>query len=320
MAVFLTLGLVRLLGDASLSPASLFPMFIIQFGVGGLAGFVLGHTGIWVINQLKLREDGLYSVLSTTLVIFIYGATTTLSGNGFLAVYLAGLVMGNGAFVHRRSLTRYHDGLAWLMQIAMFLVLGLQVFPSQLPDIALAGILVAAFLTMVARPASVFIALLPFRFTLPEKLLVAWVGLRGAAPIVLATFPLLAGIEKATTVFNLVFFVVLLSVLLQGSSIPFVARLLKVNAPEPITSIRNLPETYFDKYQGDMVELKVNPASVACGKRILELNLPDSLLLVLIQRDEDLFLPRGDIVLEAGDRVLAASDSQGIAQVQSLFD
>jgi cell volume regulation protein A len=319
MAIFLTLGLVRLLSDPGLGPASLLPMFLIQFGIGGLAGFVFGKAGIWLVNQIKLREDGLYPVLTTSLVILIYGATTALGGNGFLAVYLAGMVMGNGVFVHRRSLTRYHDGLAWLMQITMFLVLGLQVFPSQLPAIALTGLLAAAFLMVVARPLSVFVALLPFRFTLCEKLMVSWVGLRGAAPIVLATFPLLAGLEKSGTLFNLVFFVVLLSVLLQGSSIPFVARLLRVNHPESAGAITNLPDDFFDKYQGELVELIVKPNSSACGKRIVEINLPDSVLLVLIQRGKNLFLPRGDIALETGDRVLAASDRQGIAEVLSLF-
>ncbi len=320
MAIFLTLGLVRLLSNPELSLSSLFPFFLVQFGVGGLAGFLLGKLGIWLLNTVKLREDGLYSVVTTTLVIFIYGVTASLGGNGFLAVYLAGIVMGNGVFVHRRSLTRYHDGLAWLMQIAMFLVLGLQVFPSALPEIALGGLLIALFLTLVARPLSVFVTLQPFAFNLREKLMVSWVGLRGAAPIVLATFPLVAGLEQASALFHIVFFVVLLSVLAQGSSIPFMARLLKVCDPEPPGETSNLPETFLDKYKGELVEIRVRAGSLACGRRILEIGLPDSALLVLIQRGEDLFLPRGDIMLLEDDRVLVASDSAGIAVVRSLFN
>lgn len=319
MAIFLTIGLVRLLNDPGLGAFSLVPFFLMQFGIGSLAGFLLGRLGIWLVNTLKLREDGLYSVLTTTLVIFIYGVTASLGGNGFLAVYLAGIVMGNGVFVHRRSLTRYHDGLAWLMQIAMFLVLGLQVFPSELPEIAFGGLLVAVFLTFAARPLSVFLTLQPFAFNLREKLMVSWVGLRGAAPIVLATFPLLAGLEQSSTLFHIVFFVVLLSVLAQGSSIPFAARLLKVCDPEPPGEAGNLPETFLDKYQGELVEMRVRAGSPARGKRVLEIGLPDSVLLVLIQRGEDLFLPRGDIILLEGDRVLVASDSAGIAVVRSLF-
>lgn len=320
MAIFLTIGLVRLLSDPGLGAFSLVPFFLAQFGIGGLAGFLFGKLGIWLVNALKLREDGLYSVLTTTLVIFIYGVTALLGGNGFLAVYLAGIVMGNGVFVHRRSLTRYHDGLAWLMQIAMFLVLGLQVFPSELPEIASGGLLVAVFLTFAARPLSVFLTLQPFAFNLREKLMVSWVGLRGAAPIVLATFPLLAGLEQSSTLFHIVFFVVLLSVLVQGSSIPFAARLLKVCDPEPPGDAGNLPEMFLDKYKGELVEMRVRAGSFACGKRILEIGLPDSVLLVLIQRSEDLFLPRGDMMLLEGDRVLVASDLAGIAVVRSLFE
>ncbi|PWH14585.1 MAG: potassium/proton antiporter [Anaerolineae bacterium] len=320
MAVFLTIGLVRLMSDPALSAFSLLPFFLIQFGVGGLAGVLLGKAGIWLVNALKLREDGLYPVLTTTLVVFIYGIAASVGGNGFLAVYLAGIVMGNGVFVHRRSLIRYHDGLAWLMQIAMFLVLGLQVFPSRLPNVALGGLLIALFLILFARPVSVFVTLHPFAFHLREKLLISWVGLRGAAPIVLATFPLLAGLEQSSTLFHIVFFVVLLSVLVQGSSIPLVARLLKVCDPEPAPEPGNLSEMLLDKYQGDLVEMKVMPDSPACNRRILEIGLPDSALLVLIQRGEDLFLPRGDIILLAGDRVLVASDKEGIALVRTLFE
>ncbi|MCS6993581.1 MAG: potassium/proton antiporter [Anaerolineales bacterium] len=319
MAIFLTLGLVRLLTDPSLNALSLIPFFLVQFGIGGLAGFLLGKLGIWLINALELREDGLYPVVTTALVILIYGLTASLGGNGFLAVYLAGIVMGNGVFVHRRSLTRYHDGLAWLMQIAMFLVLGLQVFPSRLPQIAIGGVLIAVFLMLVARPLSVFLTLQPFRFNLREKLMISWVGLRGAAPIVLATFPLLAGLEQSSTLFHIVFFVVLLSVLLQGSSLPLAARLLRVCDPEPPPQPGNLPELFLDKYQGELVEMRVMPGSPACNRRILEIGLPDSALLVLIQRDQDLFLPRGDILLLAGDRVLVASDRDGIAVVRTLF-
>ncbi len=320
MAIFLTIGLVRLLSDPGLSALSLVPFFLMQFGIGGLAGLLLGKMAIWLLNTIKLREDGLYSVVTTTLVLFIYSVTASVGGNGFLAVYLSGIVMGNGVFVHRRSLTRYHDGLAWLMQIAMFLVLGLQVFPSQLPEIAQGGLFIALFLTFVARPLSVFISLQPFTFNLREKLMISWVGLRGAAPIVLATFPLLAGLEQSSTLFHIVFFVVLLSVLAQGSSIPFVARLLKVCNPEPPKETINLPETFLDKYQGELVEMQIKSGSPACGRRILEIGLPDTALLVLIQRGEDLFLPRGDIMLLEGDRVLVASDSAGIAVVRSLFE
>jgi len=214
MAVFLTVGFTRLLTAPSTSIIGLVPEFLIQFAIGGLLGYGLGRSVVWLINQLRLHAEGLYTVLTFATVLLVFGVTATLRGNGFLAVYIAGVTLGNHSFLHRRSLIRFHDGLAWLMQIVMFLVLGLLVFPSQLLPVAGSGLLVAAFLILVARPVSVMVILAPFRMSLAERTMVAWVGLRGAVPIVLATFPLLANLPQAQTLFNIVFFVVLTSVLL----------------------------------------------------------------------------------------------------------
>ena len=233
MAVFLTVGMLQLIANPGQSPLTLIPMFILQMGLGALIGFGVGRGAVWLINRLRLEYDGLYPVLSFALVLVTYGATALVGGNGFLAVYLAGLVMAQQEFVHKRSLVQFHDGLAWLMQIIMFVTLGLQVFPSRLPDVALAGLYVAIFLILVARPLSVFLALAPTRLGLREKVFVSWVGLRGAAPIVLATFPLLAGVAKADTIFHLVFFIVLTSVLLQGTLIIPAAKWLKVYDSSP---------------------------------------------------------------------------------------
>jgi cell volume regulation protein A len=227
--------------------------------------------------------------------------------------------MGNTPFVHRRSLTRYHEGLSWLLQIAMFLVLGLQVFPSELIGLVPVGLLLAAFLMFVARPLSVAISLLPFPFSLREKTMVAWVGLRGAAPIVLATFPLLAGLEQANQIFNLIFFVVLVSVMLQGTTLPSVGRLLKVNSAETQTGEENLAEDYFEQYHGDLTEFLISAGSPAQAKRIVDLDLPLDVLLVLIKRGELIIIPRGDITLEAGDRILVASDPAELEKLNSVF-
>ncbi len=319
MAVFLTIGLTRLVADSSSSVLSLVPMFLVQFAIGGALGWLMGKGGALLLNNIRLKEQGLYSVLTTSLVVMIYGATTSLGGNGFLAVYLAGIVMGNTPFVHRRSLTRYHDGLSWLLQIAMFLVLGLQVFPSQLTGLVLTGLLLAAFLMFVARPLSVAVSLLGSPFSLREKTMVAWVGLRGAAPIVLATFPLLAGLEKANQIFNLIFFVVLVSVLLQGTTLPLVGRLLKVNSSASQEEGGSFAEDFFEKYQGDLKEFGISKESPAQAKRIVDIDLPSNVLLVLIKRGEVVIIPRGDVVLQAGDRVLVASDVVGLEKLKAIF-
>jgi cell volume regulation protein A len=233
MAVFLTIGLTNLLANPHESVFALFLLFVQQMGIGAIFGLLLGWGAIHLIGRLKLEEAALYPVLTIALVLLAYGLTATLGGSGFLAVYLVGILLGNSAVQRVNRLTRFHDSLAWLMQIAMFLILGLLVFPSRLPAVFVSGLLITGVAIFIARPLSVLITLLPVKMSLREKLFVGWVGLRGAVPIVLATFPLLTGLSKASFLFDLVFFVVLASVLLQGTTVPLVARWLGVIAPAP---------------------------------------------------------------------------------------
>jgi cell volume regulation protein A len=233
MAVFLTIGLTGLLTNPHESVFTILLLFVQQIVVGVVLGLLIGWATTWLINRLNLDVEGLYRVFTIALVLFAYGFTALLGGSGFLAVYLVGLLLGNSSVQRVDRLSRFHDSLAWLMQIAMFLILGLLVFPSRLPAVAVSGLLITAVAVFLARPVSVLIALLPVKMSLQEKLFVGWVGLRGAVPIVLATFPLLAGLSKASFLFDLVFFVVLASVLLQGTTVPFVAQWLGVTAPAP---------------------------------------------------------------------------------------
>ncbi|MBI5667042.1 MAG: potassium/proton antiporter [Chloroflexi bacterium] len=305
MAVFLTLGMIRLLQEPQLSVLNLIPMFVQQMALGGLLGYLLGKGMVLVINRVRLEYDGLYSVLMLALVLLIYGITTVLGGNGFLAVYVAGLWLGNRDFIHQRSLRRFMDGIAWLMQIVMFLTLGLQVFPSELPQVAPAGLLIAAFLIFAARPVSVLVSLAFARMQWRERLFVAWVGLRGAAPIILATFPLLAGVSQADMIFNLVFFIVLTSVLFQGTLIVPAARLLSVEARQAEQPHSPLAFVMDDgKIASDLMELMIPVDSEAVGKRILNLQLPRGVLVVLVGRGGEMIVPDGSTVLEAGDTLL----------------
>jgi cell volume regulation protein A len=228
MAVILTIGLTQLVIHTSASPFSLVPFFLLELGVGAVLGLGLGKLLVLLVNRLKLEVSGPYPVLTTAAVLFIYGATASVGGSGFLAVYLAGLLMGNSRVEEADSLTRFHGGLAALMEVAMFLTLGLLVFPSQLLRVSVGGLLLTLFLTGVARPVSVFVSLALARMTVREKAFVSWAGLRGAVPIILATFPRLAGVPRAAVIFNLVFFTVLVSVLVQGTTISLAARWLRV--------------------------------------------------------------------------------------------
>jgi cell volume regulation protein A len=236
MGVVLTIAIIQLLTNPATSFVELVEFFLIQMTVGAVVGIAMGELIRWTLNRLKLELTGIYPVLSVAFALLTYGLTAELKGSGFLAVYLAGLFLRRRPIAHRRSLVQFHDGLAWLMQIAMFLILGLQVFPARLLPIAGIGLLVALFLIFVARPLSVHVALVFSTLSFREQMLVAWVGLRGAVPIVLATFPMLAGIRHADTIFHLVFFIALTSVLLQGPPIPWIARRLQLDRSSPNNS------------------------------------------------------------------------------------
>ncbi|AFZ02418.1 potassium/proton antiporter [Calothrix sp. PCC 6303] len=224
MAVLLTVELVKIIITSNTSPITFGLSLMQQLVVGMILGYGAGRGIVWVLNNLRLSSQGLYPVATLALVLLTSGVTTVVGGNGFLAVYIAGIVMGNYKFTCQETIISFHDGLSWLMQIIMFLVLGLLVFPSQLLPIAWIGLTIALFLIFVARPISVFLCLLPFRLNVREKIFLSWGGLRGAVPIVLATFPLAARISDASQLFNVVFFVVLISVLSQGLSLTPVAR------------------------------------------------------------------------------------------------
>lgn len=228
MAVFLTIGIIQLITSPNASLFSLVIMFCTQMLLGGVAGLMLGYLASFCAQKLNLEYQGLYPVFTIASALFIYSATSLVHGNGFLAVYIAGLVIANRPLPHKSEILQFHDGLTWLMQIAMFLTLGLLVFPSKLVHVAGVDILVAAFLMFVARPVTVFIFTAFSSLQFKEKALLSWVGLRGAVPIILAIFPLVAGINQAETIFNLVFFIVLSSMLIQGSTISWAAKLLKI--------------------------------------------------------------------------------------------
>lgn len=320
MAIFLTIGLLQLLMQPDSSPINLIGIFFLQMLVGGVMGYGMGRVILFLVNRLKLGYEGLYPVLTLSLAFLTFGLTHVIGGSGFLAVYLAGLVLGHHGFIHKRSLMRFHDGLAWLMQIAMFLTLGLLVFPSRLVPIMTIGLLLAGCLLFIARPISIFLSL-PFSgLNWREKSFISWVGLRGAVPIILATFPLLEGIPQADLIFNVVFFVVLTSVLLQGTSIPLVARWLGVDAPTIPKRVYPIEYTPMGGLKSELKELPIPSHSNIAGKAIVDLGLPTGFLIILIARNNDFVLPSGGTVLQDGDTLLVLSDKDSFAQVMQKFN
>ncbi len=240
MAVFLTVGLVGVLSERE-TAMSIVLMFFRHMVLGGLIGYSMGAAMAALMRHVRVENDGLYAVLSLAVALFTYGMTASVGGNGFLAVYVAGIRAGSSEFEQLHSLRRFHEAQAWLMQILMFLTLGLQVFPSHILPVIGIGLILSLFLMLIARPTAVFITLFASSLTVKEKLLISWGGLRGAVPIILATFPLIAGLPQSKMIFNLVFFIVLTSILLQGTSLPLIARWLGLSNPKllPVRTVEN---------------------------------------------------------------------------------
>ncbi|OQC21232.1 MAG: K(+)/H(+) antiporter NhaP [Deltaproteobacteria bacterium ADurb.Bin072] len=315
MAVFLTIGMIQVLTQPESSLWDMVRLFALQMSIGLAAGYVMARVTLYLVNRLKLGYEGLYPVLTLSLALLTYGLSDKLGGNGFLAVYITGIIAGNSKFIHKRSLLQFHDGLAWLMQITMFLTLGLLVFPSHLLPVMGLSLLIAVCLILVARPAGVFLSLLPSPFSFREKAFISWVGLRGAVPIILATFPFLAGILQADLLFNVVFFVVLTSVLLQGTTIQYLARWLRVDAPlhqERVYPIEFNPDSGF---KSELNELIIPAGSQVVGKKLFELKLPPECLIVLIVRGNEYVLPSGQTFLNDGDALLVLADRDVFGKV-----
>ncbi|PIP88822.1 MAG: potassium/proton antiporter [Bdellovibrionales bacterium CG12_big_fil_rev_8_21_14_0_65_38_15] len=309
MAVFLTLLFIQLLGAKDLSYPALFASFFLQMGIGFIVGAGVGRWLRVLLNKVRLEFEGLYPVLTISFALLTYAITQRLGGNGFLAVYIAALILGRSTFIHKKSLILFHDSIAWLMQILMFLALGLLVYPSDLVNVTSDGVILAIFMLLIARPVAVFVTMAPTSFNWREKMMISWMGLRGAVPIVLCTYALSAEASKSGLIFNIVFFVVLVSTLVQGFTLKPLASLLKV-AVEVKKKIR-FPFEYVSgsEMQDELKEIEIPRDSIVVGKAIAELNLPQKLLIVLLRRGEDVFAPRGSTVFQPLDSLLILAET-----------
>lgn len=319
MAIFLTLGMTQILTVPDFSWASLLPAFVINMVVGVGVGLGTGRLASMVLNRIRMDYEGLYPVLSMSLVLLTFGAAEFFKGNGFLAVYVAGIILNGSDFAHKRYVVKFHDGLAWLMQIGMFLVLGLLVYPSQLPGVVLLAMAASVFLMFVARPVAVGIGLWGSPFSKEERLLVAWTGLRGAVPIVLATFPLMAGYEHSMLIFNVVFFTVLTSVLVQGTLLMPVARFLKVDEPLASRPAFSLAIERHGQAQGNTREVEILPNMAAVGRTVADLGVPPDVLILLIGRGEGFVVPRGQTQIEPYDTLLMLGDEDKLKEANRII-
>jgi cell volume regulation protein A len=320
MAVFLTISALMLITTSGSTPLSLLPKFALEMGLGFAFGMGLGWISVKIINKINLDYDGLYPVLLMTFVLLIYSISSFLKGNGFLAVYVAGIFIGNSRFIHKNSLIRFNEGLAWLMQITMFLALGLLLNPSELIPYIIPGILAALVLMFIARPVCVYICTAFTKMRFNEKTMVSWVGLRGAVPIILATFPFVYNIEDYNRIFNVVFFIVFISALTQGVSLGKVAGFLKLGRPLGVKRRYPIEFEQIEGINADLFEIIIPNQSQAVGKKIVDLKLPQQSLVALISRGSGFLIPHGSTVIEEGDIFLALGRDSDLSVIEKIVN
>ena len=310
MAYILTIIFTGLVTTPEMSLWTIIPMFLRQLLIGGLLGFLFGKLGTLIINKIRLEYEGLYTVLVIAIMFFSFSATNFVGGNGFLAVYLSAVYLGNQELIHKKKILKAWDGFAWLMQIVLFLTLGLLVFPKQIVPVIGIGLIISLFLIVVARPVSIFISLFLFRLRARSKWLISWVGLRGAVPIVFATYPLIAGADKAGMIFNIVFFISITSVLIQGTTLPAVAKWLHLTLPEKLKQRTPADMDITDSIKSILTEILIPEKCPAIGKQIVELGLPKTSVISHIRRDYKYLTPTGSTTLMANDVLSVLSENQ----------
>lgn len=321
MAYMLTIVLIQLIQSPEIDAWAAVWMFVKQLAFGGLAGYFLGKLFVRIINKINLDNDALYSVLLVTLMFFLFGITAFIGGNGYLAVYVGGLFIGNSRFVHKRSSLKFFDGMTWLVQIIMFLTLGLLVNPSELLPIAGVGIVVGLFMIFVSRPITIHACLLPFRkLSLKARNYVSWVGLRGAVPIIFATYPWISDISHAKTIFNIVFFITIISLLVQGTTVSSMAKWLKLSEIAPRKrKLKSFDVEIADEIKSFMSEISIKNEYLANGSRLMDLNVPDNTLIAMVKRGDQYFIPRGNTELNVGDKILVITDDEASLETTYQF-
>ena len=303
VAVLFVLGFIEWIQEPEFGLLEFGELLVLELGIGAVVGLVIGRLGVLAFQRAQLATAGLYPVASIAVAALAYGGADALEGSGFLAVYLAGLALGSAAIPAKQTVTIFHEGLAWVAQIALFLVLGLLVFPDQVLNEWFEGTLIALVLVLVARPVAVALSTIGERFSGAERVALSWAGLRGAVPVVLATFPVIEEVPDSVQFFNIVFFAVLISTLLQGSTFEPLARRLGVTTSEPALP-RPLTEMGTIRGLGaEVVEYPVGDDDAIAGKRVRELGLPRDAVLNVIVRGDEAIPPRGSTRVEAGDRL-----------------
>jgi cell volume regulation protein A len=320
VAVLLVLAFIQVVTNPGYGAADMAWLFVRQIAIGALVGGAVGLAAVAGFRRLRLATTGLYPVASLATVALAFGGADSLHGSGFLAAYLAGLALGTATIPAKQTITAFHDGLAWVAQLTMFLSLGLLVFPSRLDDVALEGTVLALVVVLVARPLATVVATVTARYTLAERVLLGWGGLRGAVPVVLATFPVIENVPHSLEFFNIVFFAVVLSTLLQGSTFEPLARRLGLTTAEPALP-RPLAEPGTIRRLGaEVLEYPIAADDAIVGARVRDLGLPRDAVVNVIVRDDQAIPPRGSTRLRAEDRLHVLLRHEAAAHTRGLME
>ncbi|AFM11955.1 potassium/proton antiporter [Turneriella parva] len=318
IAIFLTVGVLLFISNPAAGVVEFSKLLVMQAGIGLAFGY-LGGLGLrWVINNAGIEYEGLYGVLALGLVVGLFALTGLLGGSGFLAIYVAGIVLGNNEMLHKASISRFLDGIAWIAQIIVFLMLGLLSFPTRVFPVWKEGLLLAVFMMFIARPLAVFLAVPGRNILWRERVFISWVGLRGAAPVILATYPWSIHFPRAEYIFDLVFFVVISSVIAQGISIPWLAKTLQITVP--LVKPRSidfaagiLPAGFLN------IEIHVSEDAAAAGQKVVDLELPAGVILTSVERGDRFLIPRGDTLIETGDRIFGLARQTNLDTLRDIF-
>lgn len=317
MAYILTIMLIQIAGEVSQPGADLGAWHLIgealwilmqQFGIGAATGVLMGFASVWIINKVNLKNTPLYAIMLLSIVFFTFTVTTKLLGNGYLAVYLAGVILGNHKIAFRKEIFSFLDGMTWLVQIVMFVALGLLVNPHEMLKVAPVALLIGIFMMLVGRPLSVFLTLAPFRkVSTASKTYISWVGLKGAVPIIFATYPVIDNVEGSSLIFNIVFFITLLSLMIQGMTITSFANRLHLSLPVPEDD--NMFGIEVPEEAGKLVEVTLTEEALKLGNTLKEVKLPEGMLVMMIKRGDKFIVPNGSAELRCGDRLLIISEN-----------
>ena len=311
MAYMLTIALIQFITSSTLGIGGVLVSFVLQFAIGGAVGFIIGTFAVKLINRIQLSIPSLYSLLLLSLIFFTFAITDMIKGNGYLAVYIAGMIIGNNKIVNQKEIATFMDGMTNMVQMIMFLSLGLLVKVNEMIEILPIGLAIGIFMILVGRPLSVFVTLLPFsKIKTKAKLFISWVGLRGAVPIIFATYPVVAGVEHSDQIFNIVFVITLMSLILQGMTIPSAARMLHLVDYSVKEKKNHFGMELPDEIDANLNEIVLTEEMLKYGNQLKTMHLPDRTLVIMIKRGERILIPNGSLELQTGDKLLFLSEEE----------